>query len=212
MSDKKIISFKKFQYLRSLKKLKEKTNMLFLVIVSGILIGLLVWQLFVENVANLDVKIPESENITFNDRIPEAMTTSQVANLFDNSEGKPILLYIYTTWCKICSKNFLNINEVAREFQNTDLEFIAIAIDKDLASESLQKYLNKFGNLYFEPRFLAFKEGFLDFLDKRKIRYNNRIPFTALISAEGEVSTKFVGTKRKNHLRNRIIKELYGLN
>jgi len=201
---KKVISLQKYKNTQKYKK------MFFLTIVIGLLIGLVLWHFLVENFANLDVQIPQSKNIKFNDEKPMAMTTVQVANEFEQADGKPILLYIYATWCGICGKNFPAINETIREFQNTELRVITLAIDRDMDEEQLTVYLNQFGNVYFQPHFLAFKEGFIEFLQKKNINYSSRIPFTALISRDGEVITKFSGTKNKNYLRNKIIKELFG--
>jgi thiol-disulfide isomerase/thioredoxin len=199
----KIIPLKKYQ------KSQKNKKMLFLTIIFGAVAGVLLWHFFIENVSTFDVKIPESKNITFNDKEPLGMTTTQMANEFELADNKPILLYIYTTWCKTCAKNFAVFNEIAQEFQNTDLQVIAIAIDRGITPEGLQSYLNSYGNFYFTPRFLSFKEGFVEFLQKKNINYNNRIPFTVLISRDGEIITKFSGTKSKNYLRNKIIKELF---
>lgn len=204
MINDKVISLKKYQ------KPKKNLKMFFLTIFIGASLGLLVWHYFVENISAVDVKIPQSQNITFNETLPLSMTTAQVANEFEKADGKPILLYIYTTWCKVCTKNFPALNEISREFQNTELQVLTLAIDRDMDAESLQQYLNHFGNIYFQPRFLSFKEGFLEFLQKKDINYNNRIPFTALISRNGDVVVKFTGSKSKNFLRNKIIKEIYG--
>ncbi len=183
--------------------------MLFFTILIGAVLGLISWKFFVEDVANFDVKIPESANISFSQQEPIAMTSMQVANEFEKAEGKPILLYIYTTWCPTCVKNFPIINEISREFQNTELQVIALAIDRNLDPEDLHSYLDKFGNLHFQPRYLAFKEGFLEFLQKKNIHYTNRIPFTVLIARDGKIIAKFSGLKNKNYLRNKIIKELF---
>ncbi len=206
----KIIPFNKARKKLQDKNLKKSKKMLFLTIIAAAVIGMVLWDYFVEKVAYLDVKILESKNIVFNDTSPIPMTTTQVVNEFEKAEGKPVLLYLYTTWCKICTENFPAINEIAREFQNTELQFIALAIDRDLEPQAFQDYFNKFGDVYFPLRYLAFKEGFSEFLLKRNIRYNRVIPFTVLISRHGEVITKFSGKKNKNYLRNKIIKELYG--
>lgn len=204
MINEKIIHLKKYQ------KPQKDSKMFFLIIFIAAFVGLASWHYFVENVASVDVKIPQSQNITFNENAPLSMTTAQVANQFEKADGKPILLYIYTTWCKVCVKNFPQINEIAREFQNTELQIITLAIDRDMDAASLQQYLNKYGNIYFQPQYLSFKEGFLEFLQKKNINYSNRIPFTVLISRNGDVVTKFTGSKGKNYLRNKIIKEIYG--
>ncbi len=206
----KIIKFPKKKLQDKIKKkIQQNSKMLFLTIVVGAIVGALSWQYFVESVARMDVKIPESKNIIYNHQAPIPMTTAQVVNEFENSDNKPILLYVYATWCKTCSKNFAIINEIAREFQNTELQVIALAIDRDLQPEVLKAYLNHFGDFYFEPRFLTFKEGFVEFLQKKNIRYDNRIPFTVLISSNGDIVTKFSGSKSKRYLRNQVIKELY---
>jgi len=198
----KIIQFPK-------KKNQKKFKMLFVVIAAGAITGMMLWKFFVENVAKVDVKIPESQNITFNDDLPISMTTAQVANEFEKAEGKPILIYVYATWCKICETSFPVINEISREFQNTDLQVMTLAIDKNLDGQALKDHFANKGNIYFRLRFLAFKDGFIEFLKKKNIRYDNRIPFTVLISKDGEVIAKFSGSRSKKYLRNKIIKELY---
>ena len=206
MSDPKIIWLKNH---KKQKKSGEILKMLFLAIVIGAVLGLVLWNQFVENYSQHDFKIPESKNITFNAQGPLPLTTAQVAAEFERSDGKPILLYIYATWCQVCTKNFPAFNELTREFQNTDLQIMTLAIDRNQDAAHLQNYLNKFGDIYFQPRFLAYKEGFLEFLQKRHIRYNNRLPFTVLISRDGEVIAQYSGIKRGNYLRNKIVKELY---
>jgi len=204
--DEKIILLKDY---KKHKKFNKNFKMFFLVIIFGAALGFVSWHIFIDAMDDIDIKIPESKNITYNDKMPIGVTTSQVASKFDEYQNKPILLYIYTTWCRSCLKNFPSINEVIREFQNSDLEVIALAIDRDITPEHLKAYLEKFGDFYFEPQYLSSKDGFLNFLKDRKINYNNKIPFTALISKDGEVVVKFSGVKSKNYLRKKIIKTLF---
>lgn len=209
----KIISIAKYKRAQNFKnltqKLRENKKMFFVVISAGALLGFIAWNFFVENPSYLDVRIPESKNITFNDEEPHPVTSSQIANDFEKFDGKPILFYVYTTWCSVCAQQLPQINEIAREFQNTDLQVITLATDRDLNPQELQQYLNKHGNIYFQPRYLAFKDGFIDLLKKKKIKYQGRIPFTVLMNRDGDVALKYVGVKGKNYLRNKVIKELY---
>jgi peroxiredoxin len=204
MENKKIISIKEYKQSK-----KKERSMLLLVIAIGIIAGLLCWSHFIEDNYALDIEIPQSKNITFNNEIPLAISAAQIAAEIEKYDGKPILLYIYTTWCSICKKNFATFNDVAREFQDTDLHVIALAIDRDIDEKTLQTALNQYGDLYFPPKFLAFKDGFLELLKQKDIRYNGRIPFTALIGRNGEVVVKYVGMKNKNYLRSKIIEQLW---
>lgn len=198
----KVVSIKKYQ--------KNKGNkMLFIIIIFSFMAASLIWKYKIEEQSLLDVEIPKSSEIFYNNQTPIASTTAQIMAEFDKHEGKPVLFYIYTTWCGVCKKNFATINEIAREFQNTDLKVIAIAIDKDLEGQKLMEYLDSFGNFYFEPVFLSHKEGFAEFLHKKGIKYRGVIPFTTLIGGDGRVKAKYNGVKSKNYLRNKVVKELF---
>jgi thiol-disulfide isomerase/thioredoxin len=157
----------------------------------------------------IDVQIPPSKNISYNNQEVVAMSTASFINDYEANEGKVMLLYFYTSWCGVCRKNLPVFNEMAREFQNTDLYVMAIALDRDIDAKYLQNYLNQQGNIYFRPRYLAFREGFLEFLKKKNINYRGIVPFTVLISRDSEIAAKYNGYKSKEYLRNQIIKALY---
>lgn len=199
---------KLFSKLQSYIKDSEVKRMLFIIIIIGVIIGLFSWHYFVENVARNDVNIPNSQNITFNNEIAKAIDVNDIRQEFSASLSRPILLYFYTSWCSKCKKTTPIINELAREFQATDLKVIAVAIDKNIDAKFLGQYLNNYGDIYFEPSFLTSKVGFIEFLRERGVRYNKRIPYSILFSANMEVVANFSGSKSKNYLRNKIIKEL----
>lgn len=184
-------------------------KMFFLTLIIGGLIGLAIWNYYINPRIAIDVAIPPSKNISYNQQDPIAMSTASFINDYENHKGKVMLFYFYTSWCVICAKNLPIFNEMAREFQNTDLHVVAIALDRDIDAKYLKNYLNQQGNIYFRPRYLAYREGFLDFLKKQNINYRGVVPFTVLISRDVEVVAKYSGIKSKDYLRNKIIKALY---
>lgn len=209
MSNEKIVALSAYRNKKRIQKIKVKSKMFFLISILAISLGLLIWHLFVENIAKYDVKIPPSQNITFENEDPILLDGDKLGDLFTSSKSRLNVIYFYATWCGACSKNFQTINEVAREFQNTELNFMAIALDKDISSSQLQQYLQKFGNVYFKPLFLNDRDGFDGFLEFYNINYSGRIPFTVLLDGQGNFLHSYSGVKSLNYLRKKIIKNLY---
>lgn len=181
--------------------------MFLIFVLVGALIGVLAWNYLVNSKAVLDVKIPTSKNISYSEEPPIPLTVNQIEDQISQT-GAPILLYVYTTWCGICEKNFATINQIADEFQNTELNFMAVAIDDHLEGLVFQKYLGKFGKIYFKPYYLVFnKESFLKLIKQKG--YNGRIPFLMLIARDGKTLLNVSGIKSKSYLRNKIISSLF---
>lgn len=186
--------------------------MLFISITLAIVIGCIIWKFTIENLDLNDVEIPKSANINYNQQPPIALNVDLINKEFENNQNHVIMLYLYTTWCQVCNKNFEVINEIAREFQNTNFKIIAVAIDRNTDPEAFANNIKNLTNLYFPAYYLADRNGFIDFLKNKKVNYNNRIPFTIIFNSNQKIISKFAGIKSKNYLRNKIIKELFPKN
>ena len=185
---------------------------LFTIIISCF-IGYFCWHIYIEQVANENVKIPPSSNITYNHIAPTLTDSQQISTFIEQNQDKPILLYIYTTWCGICHRNLNIINAVAQEMQNTNLKVLALVIDKQISSLELQKYHNTHSqSLYFQPSILENREGFLDLLSKYNIDFAGSVPYVAILGANGKKAFSYSGIKDIAYLRSKIIKQLYLIN
>ena len=188
--------------LEKVKNLK-RAKMIAAILITVTILSIIIWN----NIINrevVDIKIPSSDNNTFKEL--KALSPSNIVEQIESYEGKPILLYIYTTWCGICKKQFPEINEIARKFQNTDLEVLSIAVDRNIDGRSLINYLQYYQNIYFQPKYLLYGDGMKDLLNNKKIKYNNKIPFTSIINREGDVDVSFTGYKSRKFLTKKIIK------
>ena len=165
----------------------------------------IIWGYFVQNSA-VNLPIPESENKTYSE--PLAIAPSDIITQIEANAGKPILLYIYTTWCGVCKQQFPVINEVARKFQKTDLKVISVAIDKNIDAKNLINYLEYYKNTYFAPEYLIYNDGLGDLLKQKNIKYNKIIPLTVLIDRDGEIIFRFTGYKGENYITRKILKTL----
>ncbi len=199
---KNVISIKKYQ-----NKFNEK-SMLFLIIAACIIVASVFWKIYIEDQEILEAPIPASQNITYDKNSPAGITPADIADQVKKGQNGPILVYFYTTWCNSCVENFPKFNEVAREFQNTDLTIIPVAIDSKINRGSFIKFLENKGDIYFKPQFLESREGFAEILQQFNIKYTGRIPFTTVLSGEGEILLKYNGTRSPRKLRLAIRKEL----
>ncbi len=177
--------------------------MIVAILIAVAILSIIIWN----NILNKEIdniEIPESNNKTYSR--PIAISPSDVINQIDNNKGKPILLYIYATWCGICKQQLPIINEISRKFQNTDLKIISVAIDKNIDDADLQNHLQYYQNIYFQPQYLVYSDGLGDFLGKKGVKYNKIIPLTALIDRDGTIRTRFTGYKSEKSLTRKIIK------
>ncbi|MCE3255015.1 MAG: thioredoxin [Rickettsiaceae bacterium] len=169
------------------------------------ILSTIIWNRFIQN-PNANFYIPESDNKTYHQ--PESATPSDVISQIENNLGKPVLLFVYTTWCGVCKQQLPIINEMARKFQKTDLKIISVAIDKNIDAAGLIDYLQYYQNIYFPPQYLLYTDGLGDLLKQKNIKYNKIIPLTVLIDREGEIETRFTGNKSEHYLNSKIIKTL----
>ena len=184
--------------------------MLLITIFIGWLLGYFIWHIYIQKVANEKIKIPPSNNISYNQVLPDKIDAKQLINLVADAQGKPILLYFYTTWCGICAKNFDFINTLAKEMQSTNLQILAIAVDKELSPLELQQYHNKNNqDLYFKPYILTSKAQFVDFLKQTKVDFRGAVPYTAIIGKDGKEVFNYIGIKDYDYLKSKVIKYLY---
>ncbi len=191
------------------KKNKSKSKMFFLIGVISALSALLIWRFYVDNVAKYDVTINPSNNVSFHGQKPIALNYKGLDQELYSQKASLNFIYFYSTWCKSCYKNFSIINEIAREFQNTKLNFVAVAIDKDIDSLKLQEYLKKYSNIYFRPFYLENRDDFKEFLHKNNINYKGRVPFLAIIDNKKNLVISYSGLRSLSYLRKKIIENLY---
>lgn len=202
--DNKVIQLKNFQT-----KNKNKF-MIFLIILISVIVASLFWKFYIENQEILEAEIPQSQNIKYNNSVPVAVDSSELSQQILSAKGKPTLVYFYTTWCGSCHKNFENFNEIARKFQNTDLEVVAVAIDNNLSQSDVSSYVKSKGDFYFQPQFLVSKDGFYEAMRDFGIKYKGRIPLTVLLSSQGKVLLSYSGARSSRKLEIAIRKEILG--
>jgi len=181
----------------------------FIALIAAIF-AILVWNFFLKESPYSKIEIKESNNISYNFDNIKPVSGLEILNEIEQNEvaGTPVLIHLYTSWCRVCKKQLPVINEIARKFQNTDLNVIFVMIDKNANKELVMKSLDGLENIYFEPQYLNDRGGFKDILKTKSINFKNRIPFTALIGRNSNIIAKFSGYKKEKYIERKIIKSL----
>ena len=167
--------------------------------------AIIFYQYFGSDLIKLKADIGKTSSQTYNNQASSITSNDLIAKI--STSQKPTLLFLYTTWCKTCHKTLPKINEIAREFQNADVDFHVITIDKSINYRKTLVFLQKYPNIYFKPYYIS-DNNIKSSLDQIDIKYKSTIPFTAILNGENKVTYQFSGDKSLNYIRNRLIKSL----
>ncbi len=188
-------------------KNNKDNKMIIVIILISALFAIFIWN---HLDSYEDIEIDQSNVINYDVKNIKDISSSDIINFIENSEKKrhPVLIYLYTSWCGICQKQLPVINKIAQKFQNTDLQIMAVAIDKDLNLDRIKNHLNRLDNLYFPPFFISNRGNFTESLKTKSINFRNRIPFTILIDKNSKIIKQSSGYKSFKYFNKRIIKLL----
>ena len=107
----------------------------------------------------------------------------------DQFKGKVIFLNVWATWCGPCRAEMPAIHKLYNKVKNDRIVFIMLSIDKDQAAQKVKAYVRK--NKYTFPVYMP--SGYLT----EQLNVPS-IPTTFVISKEGKIVMKEVGTKNYN--------------
>jgi thiol-disulfide isomerase/thioredoxin len=119
------------------------------------------------------------------------MLKDSLGNRFnaDQFKGKVIFLNLWATWCGPCRAEMPAIHKLFNKVKDERIVFIMLSIDKDQAAQKVKAYVSK--NKYTFPVYMP--SGYLT--DQLNVP---SIPTTFVISKEGKIMMKEVGTKNYN--------------
>lgn len=119
------------------------------------------------------------------------MLKDSLGNRFnaDQFKGKVIFLNLWATWCGPCRAEMPAIHKLFNKVKDERIVFIMLSIDKDQAAQKVKAYVSK--NKYTFPVYMP--SGYLT----NQLNVPS-IPTTFVISKDGKIMMKEVGTKNYN--------------
>jgi thiol-disulfide isomerase/thioredoxin len=105
---------------------------------------------------------------------------------FDQYKGKVVFINLWATWCGPCKAEMPAIQNLYNKMKDDSVTFIMLSLDKDQALSKVEAYVQK--NDYTFPVFMP--SGYL----AEQLQVPS-IPTTFIISKEGKIVMKEVGTR-----------------
>jgi len=116
---------------------------------------------------------------------------------FDQYKGKVVFINLWATWCGPCKAEMPGIQSLSEKLKDEPIEFVMLSVDKEAALPKVTSYLEK--NQYTFPVFMP--HGYVP--DQLQVP---SIPTTFIISKEGKIVLKEVGTR--NYDTRKMVKFL----
>lgn len=105
---------------------------------------------------------------------------------FDQYKGKVVFINLWATWCGPCKAEMPGIQSLSEKLKGVPVEFVILSVDKEAALPKVNTYLEK--NQFTFPVFMP--QGYLP--EEMQVP---SIPTTFVISKEGKILMKEVGTR-----------------
>lgn len=125
----------------------------------------------------------------------------------DDTKGKVVLYNFWATWCKPCVEEFPEIIKLYNDYKDKGFAVVFISLDEtdDLDSKVIP-FLKK-NNVDFTAYINDFRPqpAIIDFYDKQ---WEGAIPSTYIYDREGNLSTKFIGSRDYTFFEKEIKKVL----
>ncbi len=105
---------------------------------------------------------------------------------FEQYKGKVVFINLWATWCGPCKAEMPGIQKLYDKIKNDDIVFVILSLDKDQMQPKVNSYIAQ--NNFTFPVFVP--SGYLS--EQLQVR---SIPTTLVISKEGKIVAKEVGSK-----------------
>lgn len=108
-------------------------------------------------------------------------------------ENGPVLINFWATWCKPCKQEMDEIQTLFEDYAEKGVQFFAISVDAEKSISKVKPYIKSKG--YTFPVLLD-TNG-----DVARDYYVDSVPFSLLISKEGEIVYSNLGYKKGDEIK-----------
>jgi len=138
---------------------------------------------------------------------PQTIPTAHVERIVRQGMGLR-LVHVWATWCGPCVKEFDRLDDVTEELHGQGLSVVALSVDR--GDEPLENFLEDKRTTWQHYRIREGGGALAEQLGALGGTYQGSVPYSLLMSPEGDVIDQWSGALPASALRKRIEPHLTG--